>query len=520
MDDQIHPLGIPRGATKAKLGTRHQMSTLYLSILATLLFGPLAALHAADQPNFIVIFVDDLGYADISPFGKDIHHTPNLDRMAKEGRKFTNFYVASSVCTPSRAALMTACYPVRVDMLYNQTRPPLPHASVLWPGDRKGLNPEEITIAEVLRDRGYATACIGKWHLGDQPPFLPTRQGFDEFFGIPNGHDMGRGAEPFRLPPPMVKNETVIEELDNEDFGYLTKRYTEYALDFIKRNAEQPFFIYLAHNMVHGPHAASPAFVNKTGKGLYADTVAEIDWSVGQILDRLVDLGIDERTLVLFTSDNGGGHFKKMRIRDASNAPFSGGKATAAEGGFRVPTIAWWPKTISAGSATDLMASVIDLLPTFASLAGESFEAGVPIDGVDVSSLFREELPQSSPRNTFAFYGYFGAEDQYRESEEVLLHAVREGRWKYYSKPTRFLRVGTDEYLEIPKGALYDLDGDPGEINNLAKQHPEIVVRLKALSHSFSRELGDDRNFGSGARKAGFVKEGKPINYKTSGLQP
>ena len=172
------------------------MKLLNITFLVTLLGAPLSALFATDQPNFIVIFVDDLGYADISPFGRDRHDTPNLVRMAKEGRKFTNFYVASSVCTPSRAAIMTGCYPIRVDMLYNETRLPLPHASVLWPGDPKGLNPDEVTIAEVLKERGYATACIGKWHLGDQPPFLPTRQGFDEFFGIPNGHDMGVRAKP------------------------------------------------------------------------------------------------------------------------------------------------------------------------------------------------------------------------------------------------------------------------------------------------------------------------------------
>ncbi|MFV1980399.1 MAG: sulfatase-like hydrolase/transferase [Rhodothermia bacterium] len=218
------------------------MKTAFALTLATLLFASLTALPPADSnaakpqlgqasrlPNFIVIFIDDLGYADVQPFS-DRHDTPHLARMAREGRKFTNFYVASSVCTPSRAAIMTGCYPARVSMLYNETRRPLPHASVLWPGDPKGLNPDEVTIAEVLKDRGYATACIGKWHLGDQPSFLPTRQGFDEFFGIPNGHDMGVRSKPFNLPPPMVKNEIVIEELGSEDFPYLTKRYTEYAL--------------------------------------------------------------------------------------------------------------------------------------------------------------------------------------------------------------------------------------------------------------------------------------------------
>lgn len=496
------------------------MKTSALALLAALFLLQSPAPHAAEQtPNFVVIFIDDLGYADISPFGKDLSHTPNLDRMADEGRMFTNFYVASSVCTPSRAAIMTGCYPVRVDMLYNQTRPPLPHASVLWPGDPKGLNPDEITIAEVMKERGYATACIGKWHLGDQPPFLPTRQGFDEYFGIPNGHDMGVRAKPFRLPPPMVKNETVVEDLDPKDFAYLTKRYTEYAVDFIQRNSERPFFIYLPHNMVHGPHAASPAFLGKTGKGLYADTVAEIDWSVGQILDRLVELKIDERTFVLFTSDNGGGVFaqktpaQKRKARYSSNAPFSGGKATAAEGGFRVPTIAWWPGTIKAGTSTDLMATTLDLLPTFAALAGEPFESTVPIDGVDISSLFATVLPRSSPRNTFAYYGYFNAENQYRENDQVLLHAVRQGRWKYYLKPTQFLGVGTEEYLEIPKGALYDLNSDPGEHRNLAKAHPKVVTKLKALAQSYIHELGDEGKPGTGVRKAGFVKESKPMNH-------
>ena len=289
---------------------------------------------------------------------------------------------------------------------------------------------------------------------------------------------MGVNAKPFKLPPPMVKNETVVEELDPDDFGNLTKRYTEYAIDFIERNRENPFFIYLPHNMVHGPHAASPAFLDKTGKGLYADTVAEIDWSVGQILDRLVELGIDERTLVLFTSDNGGGAFpqkpgtKKKKPRHSSNAPYSGGKATPAEGGFRVPTIGWWPGTIEAGSSTDLMASTLDLLPSFAALAGEAFVSPVPIDGVDVSSLFGATLPTTSPRNTFAYYGYFNSDYQYRDSNAVLLHAVREGRWKYYPRPTRFLRVGTEEVLEIEQGALFDLKADPGEISNLANPQP------------------------------------------------
>lgn len=473
----------------------------------------------APRPNFIVIFIDDLGFADIQPFS-DRHPTPNLARMAEEGRTFTSFYSASSVCTPSRAAIMTGSYPVRVSMLFNETRDPLPHASVLWPGSPKGLNPDEITIAEVLKERGYATACIGKWHLGDQPPFLPTRQGFDEFFGIPNGHDMGVNAKPFQVPPPMVQNETVVEDLDPDDFGTLTKRFTEFTIEFIERHQTHPFFIYLPHNMVHGPHAASPAFLDKTGQGLYADTVAEIDWSVGQILDRLIDLGIDERTFVLFTSDNGGGLFppkpgKEMKPPHSSNAPYSGGKATPAEGGFRVPTIGWWPGTIEAGSSTDLMASTLDLLPTFAALAGDAFESPVPIDGVDVSDLFGATLPTTSPRNTFAYYGYFNPEHQYRDEDAILLHAVREGRWKYYPKPTQFLKAETHELLEIERGALFDLEADPAETSNLADSHPEVVDRMQSLTQTYAEKLGDDGSPGSEVRQAGHVDEAeaKPINH-------
>ena len=480
---------------------------IYIALLAFTFCAYTQKGSASERPNFIVIFIDDLGYADISPFGKECPETPNLERMAREGRMFTSFYVASSVCSPSRAAIMTGCYPARVDMLHNDLEMDVPNHAVLWPGDRKGLNPDEVTIAEVMKERGYATACVGKWHLGDQPPFLPTRQGFDEYFGIPFGHDMGMNAKPFHVPPPLVHNDAVIQELESGDMDFLTKRYTEYALDFIRRNAEQPFFIYLAHNMVHGPHGASPAFLGKTGKGIYADAVAEVDWSVGEILDMLVDLNIDGRTLVLFTSDNGGGNFRQNSDKHSSNAPYNGGKNTPAEGGFRVPTIAWWPGTIEAGTSTDLMASTIDLLPTFASLSGESYEPQNPIDGVDISTLFGNQLPQTSPRQTFVYYAF-------HVEHLTRLYAVREGQWKYYLKPAKFLTEDTKVFLEIPEGALFDLDADPGETENIAEEHPRVVRKLQDLAALYIRELGDEGQPGPGVRQAGYVREAHPLNWE------
>ena len=471
--------------------------------LTTIIIAPMTSLGAcaagevrSSTPNFIIIFVDDLGYADLSPFGPGRYQTPNLDRMAREGRVFTSFYVASSVCTPSRAALLTGCYPARIDLMHNDLDMDSNNHGVLFPGDRKGLNPDEITIAEMLRERGYATACIGKWHLGDQPEFLPTRQGFDEYFGVPTGAGM-----PFPLS--LMRAEELIQEMEKKDLDLMTKRLTEESLDFIERQAGGPFFLYLPHTMVHGPHHVSPEFRGKTGKGLYADGVAEIDWSVGQILNKLRELNIDKRTLVLFLSDNGGPLFDQMKAKFSSNAPFNGGKANVSEGGFRTPAIAWWPETIPAGSATGLMASTLDLLPAFAALTGKPHQPPLPIDGVDISSLFRGPLPAESPRNTFA---YFAFHTEPRPSPELSrLHAVREGRWKYYLVGSRFLNAASHEYMDVEEGALFDIEADPGETTNVAGRHAEVVERMEALADSIRRELGDMGQPGSGVRKAGWV---------------
>lgn len=471
------------------------LTTLIISLLTSLVVCS-AGEARPSTPHFIIIFIDDLGYADISPFGPGRYRTPNLNRMAREGRRFTHFYVASSVCTPSRAALLTGCYPARIDMMHNDLEMDSSNHGVLFPSDRKGLNPDEITIAEMLKERGYATACIGKWHLGDQPEFLPTRQGFDEFFGVPTSAGM-----PFPLP--LLRGEKRIQELGKKDLNLMTRRFTEEALDFIERKAGGPFFLYLPHTMVHSPHHVSPEFQRKTGKGLYADGVAEVDWSLGQILNKLKALGLDKTTLVLFLSDNGGPLFEPMKVKFSSNSPFNGGKANVSEGGFRTPAIAWWPGTIPAGSSTGLMASTLDLLPAFATLTGKPHKPPFPIDGVDISSLFRGSLPAESPRNTLAYYAFH---TEPRPSPELArLHAVLEGQWKYYLIGSRFLNAASHDYMEVDEGALFNLESDPGETTNVAGRHPHVVARMKTLAEHFRRELGDMGQPGTGFRKAGWV---------------
>jgi len=465
-----------------------------------------------EKPNFIVIFVDDLGNGDIQPFGDHIK-TPNLARMAEQGRVFDNFYVGSSVCTPSRAALLTGCYPARIDMLHNDLEMDTRNHGVLWPGDRKGLNPDEITIAEVLRERGYATACIGKWHLGDQPEFLPTRQGFDEYFGIPFSNDMAE-VDPFRAPLPMIRGEKVIGEVTLADQDTLTERFTEEAIDFIERNADQPFFLYLPHAMVHKPHAASDVYRGKSGQGIYADAVSEVDGSTGKILKKLSDLGLDQNTLVIFTSDNGAPWpLKRDAERYASNAPFSGGKNTAAEGGFRVPMIAWWPGTIEANSDCRHLSSTIDLLPTFAALSGTTYQAPTkrPIDGIDLSHLFGRDIPKTSPRESMIYYSdnTDGGAPQPRR-----LAAVRLDRWKYYLHPQRFRLVDGKRIAQNPAGALFNLNTDPGETSDVSAKHRKIVEKLQALAQQYSEKFGDPVGSGTEFRPAGFVEKAAPLNAK------
>ncbi|MEI7729839.1 MAG: sulfatase [Verrucomicrobiota bacterium] len=465
-----------------------------------LLIGISGACLAADQaatpaarPNFVLINIDDLGYADISPFGAKKQHTPNLDRMAQEGRKLTSHYGAP-VCSPSRASLMTGCYPKRVL--------PIPH--VLFPVSKVGLSPKEATVAEVLKAAGYATACIGKWHLGDQPEFLPRNRGFDYYFGLPYSNDMGpgedgtkssygqplpkkkaaaknpndddmgiRGAQP---PLALVENNQVLEHIRAEAQTTLVKRYTEKAQQFIRDNQSKPFFLYLPHSAVHFPHYPSEAFRGKSENGLLGDWAQEVDWSVGQVFATLRELKLDQNTLVFFTSDNGG-----PVNQGACNLPLRGGKGSTFEGGIRVCTIAWWPGKIPAGTATDEITAMMDILPTFAKLAGGKLPDR-KLDGADIWPVLAGEAGAKPPHEVFYYYQGF------------KLQAVRSGPWK----------------LQLNKQLLYNLQTDIGEATDVAAQHPDIVKRLQEYANQMADDLGLD-GVGPGCRELGRVEKAEPL---------
>ena len=452
--------------------------------LILVLITPFSARARNSPPNIVLIFCDDLGYSDIGCFGSEKHRTPHIDSLAKNGVKLTSFYSTCGVCTPSRSSLMTGCYPRRVNM-HEDAR----GGWVLFPVAFKGLNPTEITMAEVLGAAGYKTACIGKWHLGDQTPFLPTEQGFDYYFGIPYSNDMGNHPKNRNYPPlPLLRNSTVIEE--EPDQSYITKRYTEEAVNFIKENKNQPFFIYVPHTMPHNPVFASPDFAGKSANGGFGDSVEEIDWSTGQILKALKANGVDDRTLVIFTSDNGA-----SRAWGGSNMPLSGYKGSTMEGGMRVPFVASWPGKITAGSVSDEVTSTIDLLPTFAKLTDTTGELTNEIDGHDISHILNGKRRAKSPHD--AFYYYFRAN----------LQAVRSGPWKLHFARQQRIR-GQQEPKQLPD-RLYNLDNDIGESKNVAEQHPEVVAKLKKLAETARTELGDGNSKGTGQREAGRVD--KPV---------
>ena len=456
-----------------------------------------------EKTNFIIIFCDNAGYGDIEPFGSTLHRTLHLNRMAKEGRKFTHFCVTAGVCTPSRASLMTGCYAQRLGM-HNNPRDGL----VLRPVSPYGLNPDEITIATILKKQGYATSIIGKWHLGDQPQFLPTRHGFDEFFGLPYSDDMTqeigrRSPDRFdggRWPPlPLMENDKVIEAPVDRDG--LTKRYTERALDFIERKTDQPFFLYIPHAMPGSTAKpfASPEFKGKSRNGRWGDSIEELDWSTGQILDKLVALGIDKKTLVIFTSDNGAPLASDIKsLSRGSNLPLNGRGYTTSEGGFRMPTIMWWPGAIPVDSVCDELATTMDILPTFAHLAGGKEPQDRIIDGHDIRPLILGDPGATSPCNAFYYY--------YMDQ----LQAVRSGPWKLFLPLKKPFRHPHFRKGEGDKPLLFNVVTDVGSKNDVADEHQDIVERLTRLAEKAREDLGDHGRRGENQRHRGKVDEPQP----------
>lgn len=452
---------------------------------------------APPLPNIVLIFTDDQGYQDLSCYGSPTIKTPHIDQMAREGIKFTQFYVSQAVCSASRASLLTGCYANRIGI----------HGAFM-PNVKKGLNPDEVTIAELLKPLGYATAIYGKWHLGSEPELLPTRQGFDEYFGIPYSNDMWplhpwQGSV-FNFPVlPLLENEMVIDTL--EDQSRITTLYTEKAVDFINKNKNNPFFLYVPHSMPHVPLYVSEKFKGKSAGGMYGDVIEEIDWSVGQILEALAQNGLTDKTLVVFTSDNG--PWLSYGTHSGSALPLREGKGTALEGGVRVPCIMKWPGVIPEGQVESRPAMTIDLLPTIANLTGAKMPAN-QIDGKDMSYLLKGEKTDSLHHEAYYFY--------YKTNE---LHGILsgDGKWKLYLPHTyRSLngKVGTADGLPIDYDQnemgleLYNLEDDISEITNVADQHPDVVNALLAHAQAARAELGDQltESVGIGNREVGQVE--------------
>ena len=417
----------------------------------------LATSATAPPPNVVIVFTDDQGYGDLSCYGHPTIRTPHIDALAAAGTKLSQFYVAAPLCSPSRAALMTGCYPKRVGM----------HKHVIFPDYDYGLHTDEITIADVLRDRGYATGCFGKWHLGHRPGLLPTDQGFDEYYGVPYSNDMSqvhrKQGSKYKYRLPLMRGTEVIEW--EPDQRLLTRRATEAAITFIEKHRDQPFFAYVPHSMPHIPLYASKEFEGTSPRGLYGDVIEEIDWSVDQIAATLERLGLADNTLLIFTSDNG--PWLQFKLRGGSAGLLRGGKGSNWEGGQRVPCIARWPGRIPAGRVCSDVVTAMDLLPTIAALAGAKLPAARAIDGHDVSSLLFGEPDTASPTQQFLYYKSRGQ-----------LAGIRRGPWKLL--------------LEQSAGAgdqLYHVEHDVSEQWNIAKRHKGLVAELRALALEIDADI-------------------------------
>ena len=453
---------------------------LVLGAVFAIAAGGGATAQPSRPPNIVIILADDMGYGDIGAFGAPNIRTPRLDAMAAQGQKWTSFYV-QPVCSPSRAALLTGRLPVRSGMFATpRGRAP----GVFRDNAAAGLPPDEVTIAEVLKSVGYVTGMVGKWHLGQLPQFLPMRQGFDSWFGLPFSHDMRITVTPDKgyksavyydpkpeyWDVPLMRNDQVIER--PVDHRTLTKRYTEEAVRFIDTNRSRPFFLYLAHSMPHIPLARSSDYVDHSSGGRYGDVIEEIDWSTGRVLDALRAAGIEGQTLVLFTSDNG--PWLPFETHGGSAGPLKDGKGTTWEGGVRTPAIFWWPGSVRPGTVTDI-GSGLDLLPTAASLAGARLPADRVMDGVDLSAPLRGSGPSPRDRN---FY--------YSDNE---LRAIRKGRYKAHLVTSGAYGVGDARTVQNPP-LLFDLAADPGERFDIAAAHPDIVADLVNEADAHRRTVG------------------------------
>lgn len=445
-------------------------------------------------PNVVIIFTDDQGYGDVGTFGATAFPTPNLDRMAQEGRRFTDFHVAQPVCSASRAALLTGCYPNRIG---------LPGA--LGPNSPKGISENETTLAQLFKQKGYATGMAGKWHLGDKPQFSPIRHGFDEYFGLPYSSDMWPlhpEAKPGSYPPlPLFDGEKVLKaDLNHADQEQLTTQYAEHAVQFIDRNKDKPFFFYLAPNTPHVPLHVSDKFKGKSGSGLYGDVIMEIDWAVGEVLSALKRNHLDENTLVIFSSDNG--PWLSYGNHAGSAGKFREGKGTNFEGGHREPCIMRWTGKIPSNSVCNEPLMTIDVLPTIARLIGAELPKH-KIDGLDIWPFLAGESGAKNPHEAYYFY--------YNQND---LQAVRSGDWKLLFAHTSRTMDGQEPGKDGLPGkyrplsvshSLYNLANDPSETQDVASTHPEIVKQLEALAENIRADLGDDltKRPATGARPPG-----------------